>query len=153
MPPTGFGRIELGLGVDEVKEKLQSDSNFLYRGDPDVSLLRRPSDSLLEANGAGFVERGYFQFYQGRLYTITLELSSARLDHYTMYTTLTAKYGDPDRLNPSESVWEFDGIRMSLERPLRLKYIDIGVFEEIIAEHRKTESLSRMSRDRFLDQF
>ena len=150
---TGFSSIELGLDMDEVKSRLESDSNFLFRGDPDVTMLREPNESLIETAGAAFVDRGYFQFYDGRLFTIILELDTSRLDHYTMYTTLTERYGDPDSLDPKNAVWELEGVRISLERPLRVKYVDTAVFETILTEQRRVESLSRISRDNFLKQF
>lgn len=152
-PPSGFGLLELGIGIDAAKERLKEDPNFIFRGDPDVSLLRNPNESLLEARGVSFVERGYFQFHDDRLYTIILELDTTSLDHYTMYTTLTERYGDPTSLDPEQSIWEFESIRISLERPLRLKYIDLTIFEEILASQDRTESMSRLSRDRFLEQF
>jgi hypothetical protein len=152
-PPTGFGSVELGLEIEEVKRRLEADSNFLFRGDPDVSMLASPNESLIETKGSTYIARGYFQFHERKLYTIILELDRSRIDHYAMYTTFVERYGEPDSLDPTESVWEFDGIRLSLERPLRVKYIDTAVFDRIIEEQNRLESLQILSRDRFLDQF
>ena len=152
-PPTGFNLIDLGLDIDEVKDALEADSNFLFRGDPDVSMLARPYEALIETEGMTFVARAYFQFHERKLYTIILELNADRMDHFTMYTTFVDRYGDPDYLDPNEVIWDFGEIRLSLERPLRIKYVDVPVFEDILASERQVESLNRVSRDGFLDQF
>lgn len=151
--PSGFNLIKLGLDIDVVKKALQADSNFLFRGDPDVSMLSQPNESIIETEGAIFVDRAYFQFHERKLYTIILELNPTRLDHFTLYTTLVDRFGEPSFLDPSEVVWEFDETRVSLERPLRVKYIDIRVLETLSAAERRIESLDRLSRDGFLDQF
>jgi hypothetical protein len=70
-----------------------------------------------------------------------------------MYTTIVEKYGDPSSLDPTEAVWDFDGIRIALERPLSVKYVDTLAFEEILRQNAQTESLNALSRERFLDQF
>jgi hypothetical protein len=152
-PPDGFAGIVLGMSLQDVKAELARDPQFGYRGDPDVSLLARPNETLIETKGTTFIDRAYFQFYQGSLYTIILSLREDRLDHYTMYTTMVSRYGEPDTLDPSEAIWEFEGIRMSLERPLSVKYIDTLAFAEILRQNARTESLNALSRERFLDQF
>ncbi len=152
-PPNGFNELILGLELEEIKQRLQADSNFAFRGDPDVSMLSAPNETLIETTGTTFIERAYFQFTESRLYSIILELDQTRLDHYTMYTQLVGSYGEPDSLDPSEAVWDFESVRLSLERPLSVKYLDSEAFERIIGAKRKAESLNKINRDRFLDQF
>ncbi len=151
--PVGFAEIEMGMELDRVKELLTRDSQFKFRGDPDVSLLASPNESLIETEGFSFIDRAYFQFHEGKLYTIILALDPERIDHYTMYTTLVGRYGEPTSLDPSEVVWEFDTIRMALERPLSVKYVDTVTFNDILRENAKLESLNALNRDQFLGQF
>ena len=151
--PRGFAEIEMGMELGRVKELLKQDPQFNFRGDPDVSLLASPNESLIETEGISFIDRAYFQFYQGKLYTIILALDPERIDHYTMYTTLVDRYGDPTTLDPSEVVWEFDVIRMALERPLSVKYVDTAAFDDILRENAKLESLNAFNRNQFLEQF
>ena len=136
-----------------VKELLKRDTQFKFRGDPDVSMLASPNESLIETRGISFIDRAYFQFHEGKLYTIILALDPERIDHYTMYTTLVDRYGEPNSLDPTEAIWEFAFIRMALERPLSVKYVDTAVFGSILRENAKAESLNSLNRDRFLDQF
>ena len=151
--PLGFAEIEMGMELDQVKELLKRDSQFKFRGDPDVSLLASPNESLIETEGLSFIDRAYFQFHKGKLYTIILALDPGRIDHYTMYTTLVGRYGEPSSLDPTEAVWEFDAIRMALERPLSVKYVDTATFNDILRENAKAESLNALNRDQFLGQF
>lgn len=151
--PRGFRSIELGLAVDEVQRLLIADIHFNYRGEPDVSLLPASGNRIIEVPGYTFIQRAWFQFHEDALFSITLRLNPSELDHYGMYTTLVERYGDPDRLSPRIMVWESDAVRMSLERPLTVKYIDRAVFEQKLEEGRIQESVREMSRRQFLDQF
>ena len=151
-PPRGFCSIELGMQLEQVKQLLQEDPLYDYRGDPDISLLPQPPQTLIETSGSSFVQRAYFQFDQEQLFIMILAMDPERLDYYTLYSTLSAKYGQPDSLNPSEAVWRFEGLRLSLERPLSVKYIDSAVFERLKQEGQVQEDLWEISKDNFLEQ-
>ncbi len=149
----GFRGVELGMSLEQVTERLVSDPLFGYRGEPDVSLLPSAQQTLIESTGSSWVRRSFFQFQDGRLFSIILMLDPQRLDYYTLYETLTRKYGNCARLNPSEAVWDFSGVRLSLERPLAVKYLDTAVFERLREEGKAGESMSEMSKKMFLEQF
>ena len=76
-----------------------------------------------------------------------LDLDPKRLDWYTMYTTLSARYGEADSVSPAGAVWSSGEVRLSLERPLTVKYIDRPVFERLQEKGRAQESLKDLSRD------
>jgi len=141
------------MGLEEVKERLAADALFSYRGDPDVSLLPAPQQNLVECTGVSYIKRGFFQFHEGKLYVIILVLEPQLMDYYTMFTTLTEKYGSSTRLNPTEAVWEFPEVRLSLERPLSVKYIETRVFTALKEQGQARESLQDLSRRMFLEQF
>lgn len=151
--PSGYRDITLGMDLAMVKELLISDPYFLFRGDPDVSMLERPNTSLIECRGASFIDRAFFQFYNERLYIIILVLNRDRIDHFGIYTALTEKYGKPNTFSPQKAAWISDVTEMSLERPLSLKYVDKRVFEELRDMGRAEESLRAVSREEFLKQF
>ena len=151
--PDGFNRIVLGMDLEQVKLELKGDGNFRYRGDPDVSMLRKPNDSLIECEGLYYIDRASFQFVDDGLFTITLIFNRDILGYYTLYSTLQEKYGEPDDLSPEKAVWESESVLMSLERPLRIKYIAKTVLEDLKSESRKGISLERISREKFLEQF
>lgn len=149
----GFQELQLGLSLEATRERLRGNGNFLYRGAPDVSLRPFDQEESIETEGRGYMERGAFHFADGTLYIITLFLDRDRLDYFTLYRTLEDKYGEPDSLSPRDAVWENEETTLILERPLTVKYIDRGIFEERIAEGRMGESIRAQSRENFLDQF
>lgn len=151
---SGFQNIVLGLSMDEVKDRLRGNPFFDFRGDPDISMLYRPQESLIECKGFSYLERAFFQFYDDRLYSIAILLDDTKIDHYTMFTTLNNKYGLPRELDPAVSVWYSDLVRMSLEKkPLTLKYLDVQTFTDIIGAAEVEENWNAQSREKFLENF
>ncbi len=151
--PTGFRGISLGMSPDEVKARLREDPLFRYRGDPDVSLVpQEAGQSLIECEGALYVRRAYFQFDNQRLFIMILVLDPERVDHYSLYSALTRKYGESSSLSPRETVWMFDNVRLSLERPLTVKYVERKTFSSLQKGAPQADQ-EQMSRDRFLEQF
>jgi hypothetical protein len=152
-PPRGFRSIQLGMELEQVKQLLIDDPLFDYRGDPDISFLPLPPQTLIETSGSSFIRRAYFQFDRDLLYIIILSMDPDRLDYYTLYSTLSGKYGQPTRLDPTEAVWQFEDLRLSLERPLNVKYIDSAIFAALKEEGQVQQDLWEISKDNFLQQF
>ena len=151
--PSSFHDIGLGMNIDEVKEILKGDSSFAYRGDRDISLLDSKNRSSIEANGVHFVKRGSFQFYDEKLYSIIIQMNTENIDYYSIYSSLIEKYGEPRAVDQKKSIWEDDRVRLILERPLTIKYIDISAFKEIIENRNKKEVMSEEVRERFIRAF
>lgn len=141
------------MGLDQVKAALKADPLFRYRGDPDVSLLPQTRQYLIECEGASFLRRAYLQFADGRLFIMILVLEEQKLDHYSMFSTLSAKYGPPSSLSPQETVWQNDVVRFSLERPLTVKYMDARTFASVLSQGGAQKDLEQLSREKFLEQF
>ncbi len=149
-PARAFRGVELGMDRDTVIAALQKDPIFAYRGPEDLSLLPSPNQSLIEVAGLSFVRRGYFQFYEGKLWTMILELDPDKVDHYSVYTSLVAKYGEPASIDPKESRWEDGTTRMALERPLSLRYMDMTVYAKLRDAAGAKESARELDRQGFL---
>jgi hypothetical protein len=149
--PRSFRAIALGMNMDQVKDALMSDSLFSYRGEPDVSLLPRPNESLIEVSGLSYVRRAFFQFHEDRLFVMIFTINERKMDHYAIFTSLSAKYGKPDSLSPSESVWNDAATRLSIERPLAIKYIDLTIFDALRAAGQAEQSMEEILRSEFLD--
>lgn len=154
--PSGFGGVELGMGLDDAKAALKSNSDFGYAGDRDVSLLPGDNRVLIETDSYnmqhhGFLTRCWFQFYEESLYSIIINFNPERLDHYSIYTTLVKKYGEPEEFSPERSVWKNDDVTMSLERPLSIKYIDNKISEKISQQSLVQKNGYEITRENFLD--
>ena len=152
----GYGGVELGMTVEQTTAKLKENSDFGYTGDRDVSLLPGENRTLIETDAVsghsfGFLERCWFQFHNDSLYIITININQELMDHYSVFTALCKKYGDPVSLSPEKSVWKDENYSMSLERPLTLKYVNQKVFEDLQNKSLVSPSGREITRDMFLD--
>ncbi len=152
-PAAGFDAFRLGMGLDDLKKALKNSTFFVYNGEPDVTMLSRPNTNLIDVPGQTYFSRGVFQLIDGKLYSITLELNPDQLDYFALYTTLTKKYGEPTALDPSSARWESPTVRLSLEKPATVKYIDMAAFQKLQKEGRAQQALEVLTRDKFLDKF
>ena len=151
--PSKFREIALGMSLDDLKAALTEDSLFNFRGDRDVSFLPAREESLVETSGSSFVRRAFFQLRDGALFIMAYSLNTNMMDHYSVFTDLVGKYGPPTYLDPKEAVWETEELRVSIERPLTVKYIDKKVFNDIINESALVESKRVQLRQEFLNEF
>jgi hypothetical protein len=149
--PRNFREISLGMGLDELKAALTEDALFNFRGDRDVSFLPAREENLVETTGFSFVKRAFFQLREGSVFIMAFTLNADLVDHYSVFTSLVEKYGQPGSLNPQQAVWETEATRLALERPLTVKYIDMTVFNGIIGESATVESAEIRRRQEFLD--
>ncbi|MCL2834561.1 MAG: hypothetical protein FWD78_15430 [Treponema sp.] len=151
--PRQFRGLVLGMDLNSLKTALTRDDLLAFRGDRDVSIIPGREETLVETTGASFIKRAFFQLTGGNVYIMAFTLDTAILDHYSVYTSLVKKYGEPDYLDPSEAVWESDETRLSIERPLTVKYIDKKVFNGLIDASKAQENLQQFQREEFLNEF
>jgi hypothetical protein len=145
-----FRGVELGMDRDAAIAALKKDPIFAYRGPEDISLLPSPNQSLIDVAGLSFVKRGYFQFYEGKLWVMILELNPDKVDHFSIYTSLVNKYGEPALIDPKEARWEDKATRMALERPLTLRYMDMAIYGKLKEGAGAKESGQELDRQGFL---
>jgi hypothetical protein len=151
--PRQFRELSLGMSLEDLKEALIKDSRFNFHGDRDVSFSPIREESLVETTGSSFVRRAFFQFRDGLMFIMAFTLNTGMMDYYTIFTDLVGKYGPPSYLDPREAVWENEDVRIAIERPLTIKYIDKKVFDDIISESSALNSRRVQERQEFLDEF
>jgi hypothetical protein len=148
-----FRGIQIGMPIEQVKDLLKKDSYFNYRGDPDVYFLPAREQTLIECSGNSFIKRAYFQFVDRKLFAMILDLYEDKVDFYTLLSSFQEKYGPYVSFTPLAVTWEKNNVRLSLEKPLTVKYIDIAVFNRLkeagIAGHTEEE---KVLKD-FLEEF
>ncbi len=154
--PNGYSNIKLGMSVDETKTQLIKNSDFGYHGDRDVSLLPGNNQTIIETDadrglGSNFLTQCWFQFNNDKLYIITINMNTDKMDYFSVFTTLTNKYGNPTSLSPKEAVWKNDKITMSLEKPLTLKYIENETFNSLLQYSNVPLSGTETTRNMFLE--
>ena len=151
--PRQFRELFLGQTMDALQSALVRDGLFRFRGERDVSFLPVRDEALVETTGLSFVSRAYFQLSDGAVYIMSFTLDTRLMDHYSVYTSFVRKYGEPLSLSPGEAVWESDNTRVSIERPLTVKYIDKTVFNRLIEEAGAVERREYIAREEFLADF
>jgi hypothetical protein len=77
-------------------------------------------------------------------------LNPDKIDHYSIYASLTAKYGEPGLIDPREARWEDSSLRLALERPLTLRYMDMAVFKKLNEGGEAREGVRELERQDFL---
>ena len=152
-PPRQFRALSLGMSLDGLKTALIADGIFAFRGDRDVSFLPIREETLVETTGSSFIRRAHFQLTDERVYLMSFDLNTRIIDHFSVFTAFVRRYGEPVSLSPSEAVWESENTRVSIERPLTVKYLDIMVFDELVEESRLQQSREIFAREEFLGEF
>ncbi|UTC62424.1 hypothetical protein E4O00_12655 [Treponema sp. OMZ 788] len=151
--PSGYRGIILGMNADSAKDALLKDSIFGYRGERDVSLLPGKNRSLIETKGSSNIKRAWFQFYEDSLYIIIIQMDTDKIDYYSMYAALSAKYGEPLSIDPKRAIWKNETVSMILERPLAIKYIDLKVFDALLEKSQTDKAYSDILREEFINDF
>ena len=83
---------------------------------------------------------------------MSFALDKGLVDHYSVFKAMTEKYGNAGKIEPVEWVWEDGKIRISIERPLTLKYIDVAAFEGLKGKSGVEKAYKELSRDDFLGE-
>ena len=94
-----------------------------------------------------------FQFYEDKLYTIILTCNPQKMDYYSLYQTMSDKYGQENYLDTEKIVWENESVIISLERPVSMKYVDKKVFEGLKKSEEVQKTGEEILRKQFLESF
>jgi hypothetical protein len=154
--PRAFEGFSLGMSLGDLKTALTKNNNFRFR-EADVSFPPVREETVVETAGVStsFISRVLFQLRDGQVFAMTFTLNRLRMDHYSVFTSFVKKYGEPLELDPKRAVWESDdgATRVTLERPLAVMYLDLRVFNELIAESATQASREAQRREDFLNAF
>jgi hypothetical protein len=151
--PDSYRSITLGMNLDAVKEALFADMLFGYRGERDVSLLPTLNRTLIETSGSSFISRSWFQFNEEKLYIMTFNLDTSKVDYFSVYSQLVEKYGEPKTLDPRKALWQDERIILTLERPLTVKYVDAAVFASLLDQSGADMAVIDLLREDFVNEF
>ena len=150
--PWGFGNLRLGMAMEDVKTVLSESKDFSYRHFTE-SMLPYTELPVFECKGTHFIERAVFQFYEERLYSMTVFFDRRKIDFYTLFTTLTSEYGPHSELDPRRIVWDNGASRMTLTKPLTLTFLDVAVHRELLDKSEIRKDSEYMRKQEFLRQF
>ncbi len=148
----GYDQLVLGLAYQTAYDALRNNPALDYRGTPDVSMSPGREEKIIETRGGSFINRGVFQFRNDKLFSIILEMNPLQLDYYSLFTNFSRKYGDPLSLDPQSALWEDATVRIILEKPCTVKYIDKPVLESLQKQATINASRQEENRQRFIDK-
>lgn len=151
--PRQFRALALGMPLQELTAALTADALFTFRGERDVSFVPVRQETLVETGGNLFIRHAHFQLVDGEVFIMSFTMDTQLIDHYSLFTTFVNRFGQPLILNPAEAVWEDDYTRVSIERPLTVKYIDRAVFDRLLEESETLQAWETLLREQFLGEF
>jgi hypothetical protein len=157
--PRTFQGISLGMSRDALKATLNESSLFRTKEAQDdlltLSAISPSDENTLEMDGVphGFIRRAFFELHDEQVFTMSFVMDTALVDHYSVFMSLVNKYGEPSFLDPKRTVWQSDETWVAIERPLTVKYIDLSVFNALIADAYTQQSANAQRREDFLNEF
>lgn len=144
--PIGFLELQLGSGKDFINQALIESDYFLYNGEPEISFRSPDQEYVFDAAGRAFIDRALFQFENELLKGIDIYFNKSKIDYYSLHTTFTTKYGDPDLVHPRFMVWENARVLIRISKEIRIQYIQKS--DVVLPQEKQTSTV-----ERFLDLF
>ncbi|WP_028330140.1 hypothetical protein [Brachyspira alvinipulli] len=128
-PITGFKNITLGASRQDTIDAILSDNTMTLpkqymTGTVDLSAEESATFIALEENK--FYKSGYFIFKDDALYSITINFQPNQVDFLELLSALNAKYTKGAFLDANTVAWQNGDIRIILERPSVVKYINMN---------------------------
>ena len=126
---TGFKDIQLGSTRDDVINAILSDNTMILpkkymTGSVDIAAEESATFLALEENK--FYKSGYFIFKNDSLYSITIHFPPNQVDFLELLSALNSKYSKGAFLDANTVAWQNGNMRMILERPSIVKYINMN---------------------------
>ena len=126
---TGFKDIQLGSTRDDVINAILSDNTMILpkkymTGSVDIAAEESATFLALEENK--FYKSGYFIFKNDSLYSITIHFQPNQVDFLELLSALNSKYSKGAFLDANTVAWQNGNMRMILEKPSIVKYINMN---------------------------
>ena len=126
----GFMGLNIGMSREEVLNFADADELIKVPKNRDVEFFPVEDRKILTLSVLPEVPHLYLQFYDDKLYAITVNFNEKYIDYYTLFDVLESKYGPYTDLVPEWRKWEIDGIEIRVEKPAVVKYIALDEFIE-----------------------
>lgn len=127
----GFMEITLGMTRDEVLEFADEKELIKVPKNRDVEFFPVENRKILTLSIEPEVPHMYLQFYNEKLYAITVVFDERAIDFLTLARTLEEKYGPYTELTPNWRKWKNGGSEIRVEKPAVVKYIALEEFLEV----------------------
>jgi len=127
----GFMGINIGLTREKVMEIADYNPIIHVPKNRDVELFPVEERKILTLSINPEIPNMYLQFYNNKLYSITMIFDEKYIDYYTLCSVLMDKYGEYTELNPDWREWNVNDIKIVVEKPSVVKYIALKEFLDV----------------------
>ena len=128
---TGFMGINIGMSREEVLRYAEEHTEFKVPKNRDVEFFPVEERKILTLSMEPEVPHVYLQFYNDKLYAITVIFDDKYVDYYTICNKMQEKYGKYSYLDPDVRKWEVNGVEIRVEKPAVVKYIALEEFLKV----------------------
>ncbi|MCG8569387.1 MAG: hypothetical protein MJB14_04540 [Spirochaetes bacterium] len=147
----GYQEFKLGLSKQEVENLLKTSGDF-WGNKKDVIVMRhQPDQQIITVEGKGYIEIGYFHFYEDQLYQIFLVINSEKIGYYSLLKRLTDKFASPKTLDPLSAQWENETVKIEIEKPCTIKYYYLPIWNQLLNSDLSDRKIDQKSRENFVD--
>ena len=141
----GFMGIYIGMTRDEVLHYADKNNLIHVPKNRDVELFPVEQRKILTLSVNPEIPYMYLQFYNNKLYAITVFFNEKYVDYYTLCEKIEKKYGNYYDLSPEWRKWKVDNIEIRAEKPSVVKYIALKEFLEV-TNFKKKQNLPEAKR-------
>ncbi len=127
----GFMGINIGMTRKEVLNYADSNNLIHVPKNRDVELFPVEKRKILNLSVLPEIPEIYLQFYNDKLYAITVIFDEKYVSYDTICKKLGEKYGDYTDLSPRWRKWKVDGVEIIAEKPATVKYIALEEFLKV----------------------
>lgn len=127
----GFMGINIGMSREAVLQYAEKNTEFKVPKNRDVEFFPVEQRKILTLSMEPEVPHVYLQFYNDKLYAITVIFDDLYVDFYTLCNKMEQKYGKYSYLEPDMRKWEINGIEIRVEKPAVVKYIALEEFIKV----------------------
>lgn len=147
----GFMGINIGMSRTEVLNSADENEIIEVQKNRDVEFFPVEDRKILTFSIKPEVPHIYLQFYDDRLYALTLIFNEKHIDYYTLINRLEDKYGAYTDLVPEWRKWKMDEVEIKAEKPAVVKYIALKDFLDAAKFKGQDENGEGIRKDIILD--
>ena len=126
----GFMGINIGMSREEVLNFADDDNLIKVPKNRDVEFFPVEDRKILSFSVLPEIPHMYLQFYDDKLYAITVIFNENHIDYFTLIDVVESKYGPYSELVPEWRKWQIGEFEIRVEKPAVVKYIALEEFIE-----------------------
>lgn len=146
-----FRKIVLLEHFDSVMQKLKKDPLIMVDPSSDFGEFDEEDRNLIKAKLPPYLPNIYYQFYQKKLYVLSLFWNPKKISYLQLYRKLKKKYKKPIVFNSKQIIWEDKNTIIVLDNLPSIKYIDKKTFAIVKALAKKKKPLDDKVREKVLE--